>query len=77
MQSVFFILFCVSFLLDLCIVEANLSRKSYQTLGDVVVDMSTIFSTCRQHNPLQSVYVRCADAMEAMFVQIVHDWLSL
>eukprot|EP00117_Sycon_ciliatum_P019864 scpid18991/ scgid0521/ Nucleosome-remodeling factor subunit NURF301; Enhancer of bithorax; Nucleosome-remodeling factor 215 kDa subunit len=63
--------------MDLCVVERKLGNKtSYKSLRDIQCDMSVIFDTCRQYNSQQSVYVRCADAMEAMFVQRVRLWLD-
>ncbi|XP_059483006.1 nucleosome-remodeling factor subunit NURF301 isoform X2 [Neocloeon triangulifer] len=55
--------------MDLQTIELRVNEKAYQKLRDFIGDMTKIFDNCRFYNPKESPFYRCAENLEAFFVQ--------
>lgn len=55
--------------MDLQTVELRVNEHSYERLSDFIGDMTKIFDNCRYYNARDSPFYRCAEALEAFFVQ--------
>jgi len=61
---------CVFFTVpDLQTIELRLTDRSYRKLSDFIGDMTKIFDNCRYYNPKESPFYKCAESLEAYFVQ--------
>lgn len=56
-------------ILDLQKVESKINEKNYNKLSEFIADMTKIFDNCRFYNPKESPFYRCAESLEAFFVQ--------
>lgn len=54
---------------DLQKVETKINNKEYNKLSEFIADMTKIFDNCRFYNPKESPFYRCAESLEAYFVQ--------
>uniref|UniRef100_A0A1B0DIL2 Uncharacterized protein n=1 Tax=Phlebotomus papatasi TaxID=29031 RepID=A0A1B0DIL2_PHLPP len=54
---------------DLVKVEERIDTKWYTTLSQFIADMTKIFDNCRYYNPKESPFYKCAESLEAFFVQ--------
>ncbi|XP_055707432.1 nucleosome-remodeling factor subunit NURF301 isoform X3 [Phlebotomus papatasi] len=55
--------------MDLVKVEERIDTKWYTTLSQFIADMTKIFDNCRYYNPKESPFYKCAESLEAFFVQ--------
>lgn len=55
--------------LDLKKVSRKIENQNYTTLSEYIGDMTKIFDNCRYYNPKESPFYRCAESLEAYFVQ--------
>lgn len=55
--------------LDLQKIEHKIDEQLYNTLSEFIGDMTKIFDNCRYYNPKESPFYRCAESLEAHFVQ--------
>ena len=49
--------------------DEKIREKKYKTLTEFVADVSRIFDNCRYYNPAESHFYKCAEVLEAFFVQ--------
>lgn len=56
---------------DLQTIELRITEKSYKKLSEFIGDMTKIFDNCRYYNPRESPFFKCAESLEAYFVQKV------
>lgn len=66
-------------LLDLQKVELKISEQTYNRLSEFIGDMTKIFDNCRYYNPKESPFFKCAESLEAYFVnkiQFLREKLS-
>ncbi|XP_075219983.1 nucleosome-remodeling factor subunit NURF301 E(bx) isoform X3 [Lycorma delicatula] len=57
--------------MDLQTIEYRINEKSYKKLSEFIGDMTKIFDNCRYYNPRESPFFKCAESLEAYFVQKV------
>ncbi|XP_048576210.1 nucleosome-remodeling factor subunit BPTF isoform X2 [Nematostella vectensis] len=62
--------------MDLSTVEDKITSKKYATLEQFVSDVTRIFDNCRFFNGKDTPYYRCAEVLEAVFVQKLRAWKS-
>lgn len=55
-------------LLDLQKIENKINDQSYKKLSEFIGDMTKIFDNCRYYNPRESPFFKCAESLEAYFV---------
>ncbi|XP_049831961.1 nucleosome-remodeling factor subunit NURF301 isoform X2 [Schistocerca gregaria] len=55
--------------MDLQTIELRINEKSYKKLSEFIGDMTKIFDNCRYYNPRESPFFKCAESLEAYFVQ--------
>ncbi|GAB6020776.1 hypothetical protein CHUAL_003435 [Chamberlinius hualienensis] len=55
--------------MDLQTMDRKLTNRQYQRLSDFICDMTKIFDNCRYYNSRESPFYRCAESLEAFFVQ--------
>ncbi|KAJ1519876.1 hypothetical protein ONE63_004117 [Megalurothrips usitatus] len=55
--------------MDLQTIELRINERSYQKLSEFIGDMTKIFDNCRYYNPKESPFYKCAESLEAYFVQ--------
>lgn len=53
---------------DLQKIEAKVNEQSYNKLSEFIGDMTKIFDNCRYYNPKESPFFKCAESLEAYFV---------
>lgn len=53
-------------------VSRKIENKNYTTLSEFIGDMTKIFDNCRYYNPKESPFYRCAESLEAYFVQKIN-----
>lgn len=53
---------------DLQTIEHRITEKTYNKLSDFIGDMTKIFDNCRYYNPKESPFFKCAESLEAYFV---------
>lgn len=59
----------IGFLLtDLQTIEHRINDRVYNKLSDFIGDMTKIFDNCRYYNPKESPFFKCAESLEAYFV---------
>ncbi|XP_045474832.1 nucleosome-remodeling factor subunit NURF301 isoform X2 [Harmonia axyridis] len=54
--------------MDLQKVEHKINDHTYTKLSDFIGDMTKIFDNCRYYNPKESPFYKCAETLEAYFV---------
>lgn len=54
--------------MDLQRVEQKINDHLYMKLSDFIGDMTKIFDNCRYYNPKESPFYKCAETLEAYFV---------
>ncbi|CAH0555321.1 unnamed protein product [Brassicogethes aeneus] len=54
--------------MDLQMVENKINEQSYTKLSEFIGDMTKIFDNCRYYNPKESPFFKCAESLEAYFV---------
>lgn len=59
-------LFCF---IDLQTIELRITERTYKKLSEFIGDMTKIFDNCRYYNPRESPFFKCAESLEAYFVQ--------
>lgn len=57
-----------SFVTDLQTIEQRINERTYNKLSDFIGDMTKIFDNCRYYNPKESPFFKCAESLEAYFV---------
>ncbi|XP_039292245.1 nucleosome-remodeling factor subunit NURF301 isoform X2 [Nilaparvata lugens] len=57
--------------MDLQTIELRITDRSYKKLSEFIGDMTKIFDNCRYYNPKESPFFKCAESLEAYFVQKV------
>lgn len=57
-----------SFVADLQTIEQRINERTYNKLSDFIGDMTKIFDNCRYYNPKESPFFKCAESLEAYFV---------
>ncbi|KAB0795122.1 hypothetical protein PPYR_11961 [Photinus pyralis] len=65
--------------MDLQKVETKITEQSYNKLSEFIGDMTKIFDNCRYYNPKESPFFKCAESLEAYFVnkiQFLREKLS-
>ncbi|XP_077292315.1 nucleosome-remodeling factor subunit NURF301 E(bx) [Arctopsyche grandis] len=55
--------------MDLQVIEKKINEQTYNMLSELIGDMTKIFDNCRYFNPKDSQFYRCAEGLEAFFVQ--------
>lgn len=55
--------------MDLQTIELRITERSYKKLSEFIGDMTKIFDNCRYYNPRESPFFKCAESLEAYFVQ--------
>lgn len=58
----------VLFLSDLQMIEGKINDQVYTKLSEFIGDMTKIFDNCRYYNPKESPFYKCAESLEAYFV---------
>lgn len=58
----------ISFVVDLQKIENKINDQSYTKLSEFIGDMTKIFDNCRYYNPKESPFFKCAESLEAYFV---------
>lgn len=59
---------------DLQQIEKRINSKGYSTLSEFIADMTKIFDNCRFYNSKESAFYRCAESLEAYFVQKIKSF---
>ncbi|XP_064211218.1 nucleosome-remodeling factor subunit NURF301 isoform X5 [Tribolium castaneum] len=54
--------------MDLQKIENKINDQSYTKLSEFIGDMTKIFDNCRYYNPKESPFFKCAESLEAYFV---------
>ncbi|KAJ8968859.1 hypothetical protein NQ317_016782 [Molorchus minor] len=54
--------------MDLQMIENKINDQSYTKLSEFIGDMTKIFDNCRYYNPKESPFYKCAESLEAYFV---------
>ncbi|XP_060530010.1 nucleosome-remodeling factor subunit NURF301 isoform X2 [Cylas formicarius] len=54
--------------MDLQMIENRINDKTYTKLSEFIGDMTKIFDNCRYYNPKESPFFKCAESLEAYFV---------
>lgn len=58
----------VFFFTDLQKIETKINEQRYNKLSEFIGDMTKIFDNCRYYNPKESPFFKCAESLEAYFV---------
>ena len=53
---------------DLQKIENKINDQVYTKLSEFIGDMTKIFDNCRYYNPKESPFFKCAESLEAYFV---------
>ncbi|XP_072386734.1 nucleosome-remodeling factor subunit NURF301 isoform X2 [Diabrotica undecimpunctata] len=54
--------------MDLQMIETKINDQVYTKLSEFIGDMTKIFDNCRYYNPKESPFYKCAESLEAYFV---------
>ncbi|XP_030753207.1 nucleosome-remodeling factor subunit NURF301 isoform X3 [Sitophilus oryzae] len=54
--------------MDLQKIESKVNDHRYKKLSEFIGDMTKIFDNCRYYNPKESPFFKCAESLEAFFV---------
>ncbi|CAG9862131.1 unnamed protein product [Phyllotreta striolata] len=54
--------------MDLQMIEGKINEQVYTKLSEFIGDMTKIFDNCRYYNPKESPFYKCAESLEAYFV---------
>ncbi|KAK4876450.1 hypothetical protein RN001_012872 [Aquatica leii] len=54
--------------MDLQKIENKITEQTYNKLSEFIGDMTKIFDNCRYYNPKESPFFKCAESLEAYFV---------
>ncbi|XP_050310711.1 nucleosome-remodeling factor subunit NURF301 isoform X3 [Anthonomus grandis grandis] len=54
--------------MDLQMIETKINDHKYRKLSEFIGDMTKIFDNCRYYNPKESPFFKCAESLEAYFV---------
>nr|XP_023027352.1 nucleosome-remodeling factor subunit NURF301 [Leptinotarsa decemlineata] len=54
--------------MDLQMIEGKINDQRYKKLSEFIGDMTKIFDNCRYYNPKESPFYKCAESLEAYFV---------
>ncbi|XP_057659195.1 nucleosome-remodeling factor subunit NURF301 isoform X2 [Diorhabda carinulata] len=54
--------------MDLQMIEGKINDQVYTKLSEFIGDMTKIFDNCRYYNPKESPFYKCAESLEAYFV---------
>ncbi|RZC39906.1 nucleosome-remodeling factor subunit NURF301, partial [Asbolus verrucosus] len=54
--------------MDLQKIENKINEQTYTKLSEFIGDMTKIFDNCRYYNPKESPFFKCAESLEAYFV---------
>ncbi|KRT79741.1 PHD finger motif containing protein [Oryctes borbonicus] len=54
--------------MDLQKIEEKINTQTYKKLSEFIGDMTKIFDNCRYYNPKESQFFKCAESLEAYFV---------
>ncbi|XP_022917774.2 nucleosome-remodeling factor subunit NURF301 isoform X2 [Onthophagus taurus] len=54
--------------MDLQKIEDKINNHTYKKLSEYIGDMTKIFDNCRYYNPKESQFFKCAESLEAYFV---------
>lgn len=49
-------------------IETKINDQNYTKLSEFIGDMTKIFDNCRYYNPKESPFYKCAESLEAYFV---------
>ncbi|CAD7006089.1 nucleosome-remodeling factor subunit NURF301 [Ceratitis capitata] len=60
--------------MDLQKIENKLDTNVYTKLSEFIGDMTKIFDNCRYYNPKDSSFYKCAETLEAYFVQKIKNF---
>ncbi|XP_053954762.1 nucleosome-remodeling factor subunit NURF301 isoform X1 [Anastrepha ludens] len=60
--------------MDLQKIEKKLDTNVYTKLSEFIGDMTKIFDNCRYYNPKDSSFYKCAETLEAYFVQKIKNF---
>lgn len=60
--------------MDLQTMEQKLNSRQYSKLSDFIGDMTKVFDNCRYYNQRESPFYRCAEGLEAFFVQRIKSF---
>ncbi|XP_039965704.1 nucleosome-remodeling factor subunit NURF301 isoform X1 [Bactrocera tryoni] len=60
--------------MDLQKIENKLDTSVYTKLSEFIGDMTKIFDNCRYYNPKDSSFYKCAETLEAFFVQKIKNF---
>lgn len=64
-----FELIIIKFLTDLKQIESKIANQEFACLADFIKDMTKIFDNCRYYNHRDSTFCKCAEDLEAYFIQ--------
>lgn len=59
---------------DLYKIQNRIETKWYTTLSQFIGDMTKVFDNCRYYNPKGSQFYKCAEALEALFLQKIKQF---
>jgi nucleosome-remodeling factor subunit BPTF len=59
----------LTFSSDLKQIESKIANHEYVCLADFIKDMTKIFDNCRYYNHRDSTFCKCAEDLEAYFIQ--------
>ncbi|KAK9686188.1 PHD-finger [Popillia japonica] len=54
--------------MDLQKIDEKINTQTYKKLSEFIGDMTKIFDNCRYYNPKESQFFKCAESLEAYFV---------
>lgn len=61
------------YVLDLQRIEQKIVQQTYTKLSEFIGDMTKIFDNCRYYNPKESQFYKCAESLEAYFVNKIKN----
>lgn len=62
---------------DLKQIEAKILDRDYSCLADFIKDMTKIFDNCRYYNQRDSAFCKCAEELEAFFIQKLNSFREI
>jgi len=60
--------------LDLKQIEIRVNNREYSCLADFIKDMTKIFDNCRYYNQKDSSFCKCAEDLEAFFINKLNSF---
>lgn len=60
--------------LDLKQIESKILDHDYDCLNDFIKDMTKVFDNCRYYNHRESAFYKCAEELEAFFIQKLNSF---